>query len=143
MKSTILTLALTLAPALFTSTSFGLVREQASCATSDGAYAINVSENLGIGLVRPSPGPMIATVSDANYNVLVSVPVEIFKGVQSVSFGRPQYRDLNTAGDMIKLEGPSTNFKNYVLNANLVVNGKQITIKDENLSCSVFLGIVL
>lgn len=133
------TLALALV-SLTSSMSFALVRQQASCTTSDGAYSIEIIENQGTGPVRPSPGEMTATVKDADGNEVLSTQVEIFRGLQSISFGRPMYRDVQTSGDVLELEGPSTNFKNYILTV-LTPDGK--TINDNNMVCTVFLGEIL
>jgi len=119
------------------SLSPALVIEQAACTTSDGAYSVNVIENQGTGPVRPTPGPMTATIKDAKGDVVYETPVELFRGFEPISFGRPLYRDIDTAGDVLKIEGPSTNFKNYILSL-ATPDGK--TINDENLVCTIFLG---
>jgi hypothetical protein len=60
-----------------------------------------------------------------------------------VSFGRPHYQDTATRGKDFVLSGPSTNFHNYTLRAEMNVGHNTGLVSDDNLSCSVFGGRVL
>ncbi|MBC7385767.1 MAG: hypothetical protein H7301_06355 [Cryobacterium sp.] len=123
--------------ALAPSLSQALVIEVASCETSDHAYQVNVSDNQGTGMDRTSH--LSAQILDANGNTIASLPVELYQGATSASFGRATYQDSETSGTKFSLQGPSTNFKNYLLNVDM--DGNQIS--DQDLSCTVFGGRVL
>jgi hypothetical protein len=114
-----------------------LVIELALCSTATGEYRISVLDNQGIGPVRVSH--ISASITNSGGVVVATYPAEIFRGIQSVSFGRPKYQDIASSGSAFLLEGPSTNAKNYILHA--VVQGAQIA--DTNLNCAVFGGAIL
>ncbi len=121
--------------ALLPSTSHALVRELANCATQDGQYSIQITDNQGIGYPRTSV--LVAVVRNEAGQAVANYAVEIYHGVQSVSFGRPTVIDSTTKGQEFSLQGPSTNFKNYILKTNLNLAGSG-DVQDQNLNCSLF-----
>ena len=118
-----------------------LVRELALCSTADSHYQVSVQDNEGIGFVRTPH--LSANVIDSSGKIVASYEAEVFHGIQSISFGRSKYQDSATSGEGFTLEGPSTNFKNYILNVKMNVNGESSVISDADLSCSVFGGTVV
>lgn len=134
MKLPVLTVLL--ACSILPSVSHALVRELASCRTQDGAFSIMVTDNQGIGFPRESHiGAMIRNSSGA--------PIATYEAkerhTRSQSFGREQYVDVATEGDLFVLEGPSTNDRNY--NFKAIINGVAVT--GQALNCSVFGGILV
>jgi len=117
--------------------SFALVRELASCVTTDGQYTVTVEDNQGIGPVRKSN--VGARVEDADGNTLASWAVEVDTRPHSISFGRPGYIDTQTMGQEFNLRGPSTNFHKYSLSA----KWDSGEISDAQLNCTVFGGTIL
>jgi hypothetical protein len=135
MKMIFLILA-TIAIASLTTPCHALVRILALCITADGQYRVYIQDNQGIGPVRTSHRS--ASVRDTNGRVVASYDVEASHGIQSASFGRLKYQDSASSGAGFTLEGPSTNFKNYILHVKMNSGGKTGTISDSNLNCTVF-----
>lgn len=133
-------MGLMLVALISSTTCHALVKELALCTTSDGQYTVSVQDNQGIGPVRTSY--ITASVYDSNDKVVASYEAEEFRGVHSISFGRPKYQDTATAGKGFLLEGPSTNFKHYSLNVEMNAGGKSGRVSNDDLNCSVFGGVV-
>lgn len=125
-----------LATVLASSSSFALVREYANCTTSDGKYQIAVQDNEGIGPVRKQH--LSASITSASGQSVATLDVAVDKSVKSISFGRDGYLDAATGGSAFKLQGPSTNFRHYSVDAKIVVDGKAEVLKDDDLQCSIF-----
>jgi hypothetical protein len=115
--------------------SFALVRELASCTTTDGRYGVSVEDNQGTGFTRASH--ISATIKDANDHVVGAYAAQVDQRIRSASFGRPGYLDTKTNGSEFLLQGPSTNDRDYLLNATLA-SGE--TIVNAEVTCHVFGG---
>ncbi len=117
-------------------TSHALVRELALCSTANGQYQVSIFDNQGIGLGRTSQ--IYANITDQNGNVVASYKAEVRKGIQSASFGRPTFQDVASAGAAFSLAGPSTNFHNFILHAQL----KDRVLSDSQMKCSIFGNLI-
>ncbi len=124
---------------LLPSTGFALVRELAKCVTGDGRYQISVQDNQGIGRHRVSH--LSAQVITSENIVVATYKVKTNADqIRSPSFGRFEYQDIGTRGASFNLGGPSTNFRNYILSVK--IQGGLI-VKDQDLACSIFKGVIL
>jgi hypothetical protein len=117
-------------------TSHALVRELALCSTMNGQLQVSIFDNQGIGLKRESQ--INAVITDQNGNTLATYKTEIKNTIRSASFGRPTFQDVETAGAAFSLAGPSTNFHNYILHAQ--IQGR--VISDSQMKCSVFGNLI-
>ena len=122
--------------AMVASSSQALVREMALCHTSDGKYQVSVQDNQGIGPVRTSH--LYTYIQDQTGGTVGSFDTEVDTRPHSISFGRFTYEDKKTQGRLFQLSGPSTNFQNYILEAQ-IEGGK---ISDHNLDCEIFPGTI-
>jgi hypothetical protein len=102
----------------------------ALCTTADKKYTITVDEE---------DSKMHASITQGG-RVVASYKAERHRGPTSVSFGRPTFQDINTEGQVFVLQGPSTNMRNYILDARIKVKGYEIRLTDKHLSCSIFVG---
>jgi hypothetical protein len=124
-------IVLSAAIVLNSASSFALVRLVTNCKTSDGLYAVVITDNQGIGPVRTSN--FGASINDQDGNTIASYAVQPDDGIRSISFGRQKYLDKETDGHKFSLAFPSTNYRHTSLLA--VLPDGQV-LRDENMACS-------
>lgn len=100
------------------------------CRTSSGDYHLLILNEEGIGFDRTPR--YSARISRDDGQVVGSFEVKPVREIQSASFGRPQYVDVQTEGHVFHLSYPSTNEGNTILKATL---SDGTVISDGNLSC--------